>query len=69
MLSSRVGRRKRHSRRRSSLAALLGVALLASNANAVDIFVTTTADSGTGSLRAAFTARQREMTTNPRGWR
>jgi uncharacterized protein with beta-barrel porin domain len=37
------------------LPALLGAALLAANASAVDIVVTTDADSGAGSLREAFT--------------
>ncbi|EMI18430.1 serine protease [Rhodopirellula maiorica SM1] len=43
-------RRKRH-----ALLALLGISLLVNQASAVDIFVTSNADSGAGSLREAIT--------------
>ncbi len=42
-------------RNRRLLLAMLGVALLTPNAGAVDVLVTTDADSGAGSLREAFT--------------
>ena len=42
-------------RKRRALLAFLGVTLLVANASAVDILVTTDADSGAGSLREAFT--------------
>jgi outer membrane autotransporter protein len=45
----------RRFRKRRALLGLLSFTLLAANANAADILVTTNADSGTGSLREAFT--------------
>lgn len=45
-------------RKRQLLLALLGVTFLGPTANAADILVTSTADSGAGSLRAAFTAAE-----------